>query len=501
VQVPLDYAAPAGAKISLALIRQPAGDPAHRIGSLFMNPGGPGASAVDLVRGLGPILPLELRGRFDIVGFDPRGVERSTPLRCFATFEEALAVLPPFAFPYTRTELARQKSSDEALGAACAGHGGPIRDHMSTTDVVRDMDLLRQALGDRTLNYLGFSYGTYIGQLYANLFPDKVRAVVIDGVLDPVAWSTGRGTEANRLPVSSRLRSDVGAQATLEQFFALCDAAGRPRCSFAGSSAARYAALAARLRAGPVEIGTPPDTYTVTYADFIVTTLSSMYAPEAWPFLADALLDLETNMPAPRVRATMARLRSQLGLDQPPQEEYPNLVEGFPGVLCSDSVNPRNFDVWTRAAVTTERRHGYFGRPWTWISSSCHAWPATAGQGRYLGPWTARTASPVLVVGNYYDPATRYQGAVTASRLLPNSRLLSYAGWGHVAFFRGSYCIDSRITRYLTTLRVPPRGTVCPTTGSPFETATAAEQSRSNAAKLLRLPLLSESAKRAAAHG
>jgi pimeloyl-ACP methyl ester carboxylesterase len=501
VRVPLDYGDPAGATISLALTKLPAGSPTRRIGSLFLNPGGPGGSGIDIVRGLGPTLPLELRGRFDIVGFDPRGVLRSTPLRCFTTFDEAVSVLPSFAFPYTAAEVTQQQQSDDALGSACAARGGAIRDHMSTADVARDMDLLRQAVGDRRLNYLGFSYGSYLGQVYANLFPDKVRGLVIDGVLDPIAWSTGRGDEASTLPVTSRIGSDVGSQATLDQFFALCDAAGRPQCSFAGNSKGRFAAMAARFRAGPVEIGTPPDTYTVTYADYIATTLGSIQAPDAWPTFADALLDLETNMPASRVRDTMARLRSRLGVDQPPQEEYPNFIESYPGVLCADSVNPRAFSAWPAAAATTERSHGYFGRPWTWASSICHAWPATAGQDRYSGPWTARTASPVLVIGNYYDPQTRYQGAVTAARLLPNSRLLTYAGWGHTAFFRGSYCIDSKVTRYLTTLRLPADGTVCPPLGSPFETVSAAERARADAAAGRGVPLLPEAPRRAAAHG
>ncbi|HEY0359812.1 MAG TPA: alpha/beta hydrolase [Mycobacteriales bacterium] len=501
VPVPLDYGDPSGATISLALIQQPAGSPRRRIGTLFVNPGGPGGSGVDIVRGLGPSLPLELRGRFDLVGFDPRGVMRSTPLRCFATFEEATSVLPPFAFPYTAAELTEQQRSDRALDSACAARGGAIRDHMSTADVARDMDLLRQAVGDSRLNYLGFSYGSYLGQVYANLFPDRVRALVIDGVLDPVAWSTGRGGEAATLPVSSRAGFDVGSQATLDQFFALCEAAGRPLCSFAGNSPRRYAAMAARFRGGPVEVGTPPDTYTVTYADFVATTLSSMEAPDSWPTFADALLDLETNMPAPRVRATMARLRTELGVDQPPQEDYPNVVESYPGVLCADSVNPRTFDAWTLAAATTERLHGYFGRPWTWASSSCHAWPATAGRDRYLGPWTARTAEPVLVIGNYYDPETPYQGAVAAARLLPNSRLLTYAGWGHTAFFRGSYCIDTAVTTYFTTLRLPRARTVCPALGSPFESISAAARARADAAAQRGLPLLPEAPRRAAAHG
>ncbi|MEP6463717.1 MAG: alpha/beta fold hydrolase [Frankiaceae bacterium] len=163
-RVPLDYNHPTGATISLALIRLPAGNPHQRIGSLFVNPGGPGGSGVDIVRGIAQFLPLQLRGRFDIVGFDPRGVMRSTPLRCFPTFREALSVLPPFPFPLTPRQENVQGAADAALAAACAQRGGAILAHMSTADVARDMDLLRQAVGDRSLNYLGFSYGSFLAR-------------------------------------------------------------------------------------------------------------------------------------------------------------------------------------------------------------------------------------------------------------------------------------------------------------------------------------------------
>ena len=171
VRVPLDYDHPTGRKIDLSVIRLPAGQPGHKIGSLMVNPGGPGGSGVDIVRGVAKVLPLELRARFDIVGFDPRGTNRSTPLRCFDTFDQAVSILPPFPYPDTPAEERIQRASDDALAAACAAHGGAIRDHMSTADVARDMDLLRRALGDRKLTYLGFSYGSALGQYYANMFP------------------------------------------------------------------------------------------------------------------------------------------------------------------------------------------------------------------------------------------------------------------------------------------------------------------------------------------
>jgi pimeloyl-ACP methyl ester carboxylesterase len=446
---------------------------------------------VDLVRGIGPLLPLELRGRFDIVGFDPRGIMSSTPLRCFATFDESFSVLPPFAFPYTRAEEDTVQTLDRRFARACASHGGAIRDHMSTADVARDMDFLRQAMGDRQLSYLGFSYGTQLGQTYANMFPGRVRAIVIDGVLDPVAWTTGAGNEGRTLPVSTRLRSDKGAMATLGEFFRLCDEAGSG-CAFAPNSAARYEAFVAKFRNGPLEIGVPPNSYTLSYADIVATTLGVMYAPFVWPDFAQLLADTEAEAPASVIVAGFANLRERLGIEQP-QEEYPNLVEGFPGVTCSDSVNPRGHAAWRQAGAAADARNGYFGRPWTWATSACAVWPATVGQDRYLGPWNKRTSARVLVVGNYFDPATRYEGAVKASRLLPNSRLLSYAGWGHTAFFGGNYCIDAHVTRYLLTQQTPAAGTVCQPTSSPFESLTALAEQRGALISKVGLPMMPES--------
>jgi pimeloyl-ACP methyl ester carboxylesterase len=467
---PLDYDDPQGTQIGVSLIRLPASVPAERIGSLMINPGGPGGSGVDVVRFVAKFLPLELRARFDIVGFDPRGIMRSTPLLCFDTFDEAISILPTFPYPETPDEEEAQRVSDDALSAACATHGSAIRDHMSSADAARDMDLLRGLLGDRRLTYVGFSYGSILGQNYANLFPSKVRALVIDGVLDPIAWSTGYADEGTTVPIGTRLGSADGAQATLEEFFRLCDTAG-PDCAFAGGARERFAALGERLRAEPLVIVDPGsgEEFTLTYNDLIALTLGALYSPIAWPDLAFLLADLEQQASATDLGQRTADLRAALGLAAAVQEEYPNFVEGPPGVGCSDSVNPQDFAAWQAAADKAEATFGRFGRFWNWALSPCRSWPTTAGQDRYMGPWTARTSSPVLIVGNYFDPATPYQGAETASKLLPNSRLLSYAGWGHTATYSaGNFCVDSTVTRYLLTTRVPPEGTVCQPEGSPF---------------------------------
>jgi pimeloyl-ACP methyl ester carboxylesterase len=211
-RVPLDYDRPSGATITLALIRLPASDPGRRIGSIFVNPGGPGESGVDAVRQGGrSLFSAEVRARFDLVGFDPRGIGASTPLRCFDSLDEAQAVLPPFRFPVTAAEERIWVEADQTFARACAGRGGPIIDHMATADVARDLDLLRQAVGDRQLTYVGLSYGAYLGATYANLFPAEVRALVLDGVPDPVAWATGRGDQAATQPLFNRLGSAQGA--------------------------------------------------------------------------------------------------------------------------------------------------------------------------------------------------------------------------------------------------------------------------------------------------
>jgi pimeloyl-ACP methyl ester carboxylesterase len=453
-KVPLDYDNPRGATISLAVSRIKATDPKRRIGSLFLNPGGPGGSGVQFLQSVGQDLYSdEVRARFDLVSFDPRGVAGSTPLTCFKTQDQADAATAPFSFPVTAAEEKAWVGFDRAYAGSCKKYAGPIINHMSTADVARDMDLLRQAVGDKKLTYAGYSYGTYIGSVYANLFPDKVRAVIIDGVIDPVSDATGRGLEWVRKPVDARLESEQGAYQELQEFLRLCDAGG-PNCAFsAGNPKARYDALAAKLRKHPLEL---PDGEVVTYADLISQTLGALYRADNFPGLAEYLQGLATAS-ASRVKAARAALAVPA---------YEQGAEGFYGVWCTDSLNPASVSYWARAAKAADKKWPYFGRAWNWEASICVRWPGHDSD-RYLGPFNKRTANPVLVIGNRWDPATRYEDAVSTSKILGNARLLSVSGWGHTSLF-SSACADSKASAYLLTGALPAKGTVCKPDAVPF---------------------------------
>ena len=454
LQVPLDYDTPRGLT-SIEVVRLPATDPSQRIGSLFLNPGGPGGSGIEFTLFAGPFLfSDEVRARFDLVGFDPRGIIRSTAFRCFGSPRDWEPFFTPFAFPLTPAEEAIWITADRYLDGACDRRGRRIGDHMSTANVARDLDLLRQAVGDDKLTYAGYSYGSFLGATYANLFPDKVRAVIVDGVLDPIAWTTGAPGQGH-LPFSTRLRSDAGAMATLNEFFRLCDAGD---CAFGPDSADRYADLTADVLADPTIID---------YSNLVGMTLGAMYDSSSWEDFAQILADIESAVAStPALQARIkAFVHRPMYVPDRAFPKYMNFVEGFPAVACSDSDNPDSYAAWSAAGAAADAEFGYFGRLWTWVSSICAEWP-TADEDRYTGPFTKNTANPVLVVGTKYDPATRYEGALTLDALLPNSRLLTVNGWGHTSLFL-SQCADAIASTYLLT-GTAPASSECDQDFTPF---------------------------------
>lgn len=297
-QVPRNYLDLAATSLELAIARRPASDPAQRIGSLFVNFGGPGVPAYDLVaESAADLFGPEVLARFDIVGVDPRGIGRSTPVECYDTLEEQFELLAGLApFPVTRVEEARRIRAGVELGRACEDKAGGLLDVVSTTAFARDLDVLRAAVGDEQITYVGYSYGTYLGSVYANLFPGRVRAAVLDGVLDPVDYTSGpRGTV-----FTARLEGEQGAYAALLQFFRTCEAAGEQACLFAqgGDAQAKYDELAAALRSRPIELEGPEGPVSVTYAVLVQGTMATLSAPASWAGYAAALQELYAAIPA-----------------------------------------------------------------------------------------------------------------------------------------------------------------------------------------------------------
>ncbi len=266
--VPLDYDDPTGPTVDLDLLRVPAtGDPADRIGTLFVNPGGPGGSSRYFAWFFGELVPNEVSAKFDIVGIDPRGVGPSAPMICRT--DKKRPGYPMAFFPTTNAEVKRQLAYNKWQRLACRDGGNRIVDHMSTADTARDMDLIRQAVGDTQLTYYGISYGTQLGATYAAMFPEQVRAIIIDGVLDPVAWSTGGAGDADR-PFSERIGSGYGAWQSLTAALAECDRVGKKRCPIAGHAPEIWHEVVHKLR------NRKGDQYP-TYQDVVGTALGSLY--------------------------------------------------------------------------------------------------------------------------------------------------------------------------------------------------------------------------------
>jgi pimeloyl-ACP methyl ester carboxylesterase len=340
---------------------------------------------------------------------------------------------------------------------------------MSTADVARDLDILRQAVGDEKLNFVGYSYGTHLGITYANLFPDNVGAMIIDSVVDPVAWSTGHDWLSSFFPVTSRINSAEGASDTLKEFFRLCDEAGIEACALAGNSESRFATIANSLKELPYYfIDESGNEGIIDYSILVSITLSSLYNPFSWQEGALLLASLEGDLSQREVGERYLKLRQTLGLNDEPNSlavEQPFDL-GFHGVACSDTDNPHHFVNWPWAARVMDASHKYFGSAWTWGSSACYSWPGSK-KSRYSGGYEVVTENPILIVSNLYDPATPYQNAVVANKLLKNSRLLTVNGWGHAGILL-SGCANNYAADYLLSGHLPEEGATCESDAIPF---------------------------------
>jgi pimeloyl-ACP methyl ester carboxylesterase len=463
--VPLDYSDPTGATITLSVAKRPADDQANKIGALFFDNGGPGGPNVPSVREDPAPFTEALRSKFDIIGVDPRGVGESSPIRCFASQEEQAAFVATAgdAVPQTPAEDAAYAAFSAEYGKRCAAKAGPLLAHITTSNVARDFDLIRQAVGDTKFSYLGFSYGTYLGAVYANLFPDIIRGIVTDGNLDPVQWSTG-DERSRRRPFTSRIQSGVGTQSTLNALLQECDKAGVEKCPLAkgGPAAKKWDALLERLKREPLTLqGQDGKSVTLTYGGLLRLVLGALYAPaNQWGLISGALENISSAASAPAAMTSMAALRRLA-------DEATPFDDSFNAVTCVDTDNPSDPRAWRKAADRDQRKIGPMAQSWVWDSLPCATWPVK-DDAQYTGPWNNHTSAPILVVNNLFDPATPYETAVTLSQELDEARLLTVAGYGHVSYGQ-STCARNAIDQYLIAGTLPPEGSVCDSDIKPFD--------------------------------
>lgn len=497
VDLPLDYDEPEGATTSVALVRYRTANPSRKVGTVFVNPGGPGGSGVDIATAAPYLFPSEVLSRFDVVGFDPRGTNFSDNVACWRNLgEQSNALLPILSTPFPRgaVQTADYVRASTAFGRACSTTGQPLSSSMSTADVARDMDVLRRTLGDKKLTYLGFSYGTYLGNVYANLFPDRVRAVVLDGVLDPVAWQGTASTAS--VPQTQRIKSGDGAWKALQKVLDVCATKGKDYCWTAriGEPTKVFTQLSNKLKKSPIVIEEGgEELLRVDYPLMMSFLLSDLYSADGWQFV-DWDIDMFWTMAkelsgakSPERAAAVKRFKARLSAVEAEQEAaddraaelaqapgfafpYSNAPEAFQSVLCTDGLNPRYASNWPAAAAKAASTGSGFGPLWTWASAPCASstWTATA-EDSYRGTFTHTTSAPVLVVGNYWDPATNYRGAVKAAALLPNSALISSNSWGHTAYGT-SQCVTKAVTTYLVTGKAPKTTLKCTGDSQPFRT-------------------------------
>lgn len=472
-EVPTDYDHPGGATTTIAMTKLPATDPERRIGSLFTNPGGPGGSGVQFVQSAGKhAYTPAVRARFDIIGFDPRGVAGSDPATCYANAkEEAQATKGIPAFPFTRKQERRFTRRMVGLGRDCAAQSGERIAHASTANVARDMNLLSRALGDDELNYVGYSYGTYLGATYARLFPDRVRALVLDGTIDAAAYS---GSDGNRNSMGTRMGQGPGAADTFGEFLRLCREAGPRRCALAkvGNPRTVMARTFRRLGTDPVPIEFPDGSrFLVTYPAAVDIAFQGMYDPSGWTGLAETFAQVARASDKGRLRSSGSAAET---LDRLRGKDYPSLGGSLASV-CVDATFPLRTRDYPTVADRQDAMARHFGRYRSWVGVQCEG-IGVNDTDAYAGPWRQRVDEPVLVIGTRHDPATPYRNTRPYTRSFPDGRMLTVEGWGHTTIGR-SDCADRRIARYLVH-RKAVHGAVCRPDAMPFTKASGGRVAR-----------------------
>lgn len=441
ITVPMNYDDPSGETIEIAVKRYNKAGSGEPIGTMFINPGGPGGSGIEMVESVTSYFSADLLTSYDIVGFDPRGVGESNGVRCLddAAYEELVN---------KRYDLDTDEGWDdfvadnEAYGQACVDNTGPLVEFVDTVSAARDLDVLRGTIGDETLTYFGFSYGTQLGAAYIELFPGRVGRMVLDGAVDPALTYA----EINAGQV-------VGFERAYRAYLEDC-LAGQ-QCPFFGDvdrAWDRTISLLEELEANPATETGDPDR-TVDDSDLIGAIIISMYSTEWWPTLTESIaMYLEGG------DASQILLMSDIASDREPDGSYPPDKGAFRLITCMDYPVPSDRDAITQEAEALVDANDLFGPYFGYGEVGCATMPFEPRTEPHAV--TASGIPPVVVIGTTRDPATIYEWAEALSDQLESSVLLSYDGDGHTAYGMSS-CIDGPVDEFLVRGTIPQDGLQC----------------------------------------
>jgi pimeloyl-ACP methyl ester carboxylesterase len=451
IYVPFDYARPDGPSFSLPVIKLPAARPATRIGSLVINPGGPGGSGLEYaISARTSGFTQRLRDSFDIVGFDPRGVGGSEPaLRCMSG-KQLDAYLAINEAPVTAAQLAATEAANKGYAQACARNARSLLKYVGTPAAARDMDVLRAALGEAKLTYLGKSYGTALGAAYIHQFPRNVRAAVLDGAVAPSL----SGTDMN-------IAQAQGFSVAFGQFVAWCGTrSGCPLHGTLAQATQQVSSLVTRANAHPLA-NEVPGGQQASGSMLLFGVASALYSKNTWKFLEDGL-SMALNSADGSLLVELADSLFQRSSDG----SYSNLSDLGTAVDCIDRPWPRSIGAWQSAASAAAKVSPLFGPALVYGSLPCAYWPLPAHPVLSGAVSAPGGAPPILVLGDLHDPATPYAWAVALAAWLrhgPSTRsaLLGWNGQGHTSYQQGSACVDDAVDSYLISLQTPPNGKVC----------------------------------------
>ncbi|HWU45530.1 MAG TPA: alpha/beta hydrolase [Humibacter sp.] len=442
VKAPLEWASPSVGTVELALIRQPA--KGKKLGSLLVNPGGPGGSGYDFVRdSVDYATDAKLQSSFDIVGFDPRGVGRSSAVKCYGAqkMDHYLYDITP-GIRGSDAWIAAQKKSSTDFGAACKQNTGPLLGQVDTVSAAHDLDLMRAVLGDKKLDYLGYSYGTYLGATYAGLYPKKVGRMVLDGALDPAA------TNFDVTEVQSK-----GFESALRAYLADCLKNGQ-NCPFTGTVAdgmTTIKALLASVEQSPIRNSDGRELGANTLVTAIIYPL---YDANSWKYLSDMFAQVMQG------DASYAFQLADGYNDRSANGTYKsNSTEAFTAINCLDYRYDDNPAVMRHQAAELTAAAPVIGPYMAYGDIGCATWPYTSTATR--APIHASGAAPIVVVGTTNDPATPYVWAKNLASELDSGHLVTYHGQGHTAYNKSNACVNNAVDAYLVSGTVPTTDPMC----------------------------------------